>query len=378
MDQLIQLRKTLHQFPELSGKERETAKRIHSFLASYAPPTRFIEQIGGHGLAAIYEFSPSGITVMIRCELDALPIQEQNTFEHQSTTVGVSHKCGHDGHMSILCGLAIALQKASLKNGRVILLFQPAEETGEGAKAVVRDQRILDLQPEYAFALHNIPGFPLHQVIVTPNYFSASVVSCSIHLDGKVAHASEPENSVSPAYAMAEITLALQNLNRNQPSADDFAVITPIYSTMGEKAYGITAGQGEMHYTIRTWNEEHLDQLKNDIISTVTKIASQHQLKHKVNWFDHFPATENHSKCTRIVESISTQNEFDVFHQIHPFKFGEDFGQFSPHMATFMFGLGAGENSPALHHDDYDFPDEIIPTGTQILLKTIDYILADK
>ena len=164
LNKIINFRRELHQFPELSGYEEGTATRICKFIRNFSD-ARVVEGLGGCGLALVHTFSDEGPTVMIRCELDALPIHEVNSFEHRSTVNGVSHKCGHDGHMAIVVGLAWWLSEQSFKRGQVILLFQPAEETGQGAASVIADPKYEKLQPDYVFALHNIPGEPLHTVI---------------------------------------------------------------------------------------------------------------------------------------------------------------------------------------------------------------------
>jgi amidohydrolase len=159
MEALILLRKELHKNPEVSGKELQTSKRIISFLEKQAPD-EIITEIGGAGIAAIYKSKEAGKTVLFRCELDALPIEEINSFEHRSLINGVSHKCGHDGHMAILCGLASELSQNRPETGTIILLFQPAEEDGSGAQKVFSDTKFASLKPDYVFALHNLPGFP--------------------------------------------------------------------------------------------------------------------------------------------------------------------------------------------------------------------------
>ena len=138
MEELISLRKELHQNPELSGFEKETAVRIQNYLSKY-PPTKLLTNIGGTGILAIYEGKEKGKTILLRCELDALPIQEINSFDHKSKVDNISHKCGHDGHMAILCGVAKYLFQNSLEKGNVVLLFQPSEENGNGAEMVLKD-----------------------------------------------------------------------------------------------------------------------------------------------------------------------------------------------------------------------------------------------
>jgi amidohydrolase len=137
-EQLVQLRKDLHRHPEVSGDEKQTSGRIKYFLEQLSLPLSF-KKLGGEGLLVTIDTGMAGPTILFRSELDALPIQEVNEFEYRSKYTGVSHKCGHDGHMAILCGLAQKLSIDLPTNGIVYLLFQPAEETGEGAAQVAHD-----------------------------------------------------------------------------------------------------------------------------------------------------------------------------------------------------------------------------------------------
>ncbi|WP_020567172.1 amidohydrolase [Neolewinella persica] len=363
--ELQHLRKDLHQYPELSGEERETAQRIVAFISDHHPPTELITGIGGHGLAFVYDYPATGPTVMIRCELDALPIQEPNTFEHRSRTEGVSHKCGHDGHMGIVAGLTLWLRKQSFSAGRVVLFFQSAEETGKGAEAALCDDRFLALAPDYVFALHNIPGAPLHEIILTPRLFSPTVQSFTIFLKGKESHASEPENGINPALATAALIDQFARCNIADPQREDFAILTPVHLAMGQKAYGISPGTGEMHYTIRTWTEAEMGRLKTNLEGIVENIASNHRLSWSINWLEYFPATVNDDYCRELVLSAARANGFSVTEQATPFRFGEDFGWLSRNHRVAMFGLGAGKDCPALHHAEYDFPEVLMATGVK-------------
>ena len=362
ISEIVKLRKTLHQFPELSGAEVDTAKRIKSFINTHHP-TKIIENIGGNGLAAVYEFSTEGPVIAIRCELDALPIQEVNLFGHKSTVNGVSHKCGHDGHMAIVSGLIFWLKEQAFDTGKIVLLFQPAEETGLGAHKVMEDDSFQDLNIDYIFALHNIPNEPIHSVIAMDKGFSAEVQSFSIELVGKESHASEPENGLNPAVAIAEITTALSELNIKDPLNDDFSVLTPVHINMGQKSYGISPAKGELHYTIRTWSSKNMEHLKAELLSTFNRICENHQLEYEVKWFEYFPASENDLECNQFITKSAKTNQYIINERKHPFKFGEDFGWFSKKYKTGMFGLGSGYDCAALHNANYDFPDELIETG---------------
>lgn len=367
--EIIKLRKELHRNPELSGFESKTAARIKSFIKAHHP-AEIIENLGGHGFAVIFEFSSKGPTIAFRCELDALPIEEENEFAHKSQTKAVSHKCGHDGHMAIVTGLLLWLKKQNFENGRVVLLFLAAEETGKGAIQMLNDPRFTNMNIDYIFALHNIPGEPMQSIIVMDYGFSAEVQSFSIKLEGKESHASEPENGINPTRAIAQIIIEINRLCVVDPQDSAFVSFTPIYINMGQKAYGISPADGELHYTVRTWDSDKMNSLKLELERTVKRICRAYYLKFKIEWFEHFPAAKNNDTCNKIVMDAAQYNNLTIIERPYPFKFGEDFGWFSQEFKTSMFGLGAGLETPALHNTDYDFPDELIETGVT-LFKTI-------
>ena len=284
LSQLTSLRKELHRFPELSGKEFETAQRIVNFLTPFEP-TKIISELGTTGVAAVYDYGDPETTIMIRCELDALPIQEVNTFEYRSVTDSVSHKCGHDGHMVIVAGLAEWLQEAPLENARIVLLFQPAEETGEGAPGILADENFEQIIPDYIYALHNLPGFPMHQIVTTGSEFTSTVQSVSISLHGKESHAAEPENGLNPALALAELINSYNDIVVNDINSEDFALITPVYSSMGSKDYGVSPADGELHLTIRTWTPDEMNALMKKIEPIAQDVALKHSLQQKMILF---------------------------------------------------------------------------------------------
>jgi Metal-dependent amidase/aminoacylase/carboxypeptidase len=170
LPKIIQLRRELHANPELSGQEYKTVNRILQFAEKHGKSAQ-IETFGETGFAVIYQFPEPGKTIAIRCELDALPIQEENQFSYKSVNAGVSHKCGHDGHMAIVSGLIFWLEAQPIQKGKVILLFQPAEETGKGAQMLVHDNKFEALGIDYLFALHNIPKELINSIIITPKGF---------------------------------------------------------------------------------------------------------------------------------------------------------------------------------------------------------------
>lgn len=374
--EIINLRKELHQNPELSGFEYETAKIIRQFIEKH-DSTPIIENIGGTGLAVIYNYPRKGKTITIRCELDALPIQEENQFSHQSKRKGVSHKCGHDGHIAIVSGLIFWLKDQSFDSGKVILLFQPAEENGKGAIQIIEDEKFKKLKTDYVFALHNIPKEPFHSILLMNNGFSAEVQSFIIKVKGKESHASEPENGINPALGISSMIEAMSRLNVPNQGDENFAILTPIHINMGQISYGISPADGELHYTCRTWSGEKMLILKSQIGGIIEKTCQIHQLKYEIEWLEYFPASANDKETNNYIGKAAKENKYNVIERPYPFKFGEDFGWFSRAYKTAMFGLGAGISTPALHNADYDFPDEIIETGISMFQSIISSIMEE-
>ncbi|WP_418263164.1 amidohydrolase [Flavobacterium faecale] len=364
-NELITLRKDLHKHPEVALNEFNTVKRICSFLENH-PPDELITKVGETGILAIYNGLEKGKTVVFRAELDGLPIEEINTFEHKSIYEGTSHKCGHDGHMAILCGLATQLHANRPKSGKVVLLFQPAEEDGRGAVSIANDARFKALNPDYIFALHNLPSYPKNQIVVKNHTFTCAVNSIIIKLNGKTSHAGEPEKGINPALTLAEITMRYLAQIQSDITKDNFCLITPIYTKMGKKAYGVSAGSGETHFTVRSDSNDQMKKIETSLEHIAKTIARKHQLEIKIRWTQSFHANENNPTAVDYVRQSAQINGFEKVEKESPFTWGEDFGIFTQQYSGAMFGLGAGLETPALHNPDYDFPDDIIETGVAI------------
>lgn len=370
LETLIKLRRKIHQNPEIYGEEVETAKSVVQFFQGLNY-TKIETQVGGNAILVLFDSGKEGKSILIRAELDGLPIQEENDLEHKSILAGKGHQCGHDGHLTILSGLGAWLSENPLKRGKVYLLFQPAEENGEGAKAVIQDPRFKDLMMDEVYALHNLPGYPLGQIVVKENTFTAAVNSIVIQLKGKTSHAAEPEKGFNPSLAVSEILAGIEGFQNNYPAKEDFRLATPIYARMGSEDYGISAGDAEIHFTLRSWTNKGLDELQNLIIQLATEVSLKYQLIFSHHFLAHFYANINQKDCVETVRKAAKNGGLDLFEQSFPFKWGEDFGIFTSKFDGCMFGLGSGENQPALHNPDYDFPDSLIPVGVDIFREII-------
>jgi amidohydrolase len=359
---LINFRQELHQHPEVSGEEMETSSKIRSFFVKLNPDIT-IENLGGEGLAFIFKGKKPGKRILFRAELDGLPIQESGQHYYRSKIEGRGHLCGHDGHMTIICGLGEKLAAQRPETGEVVLLFQPAEETGEGARRILADSNFQQIKPDFAFALHNLPGFPLHQVITRKETFAAGSTGLTISLTGRTSHAAHPDAGINPAPAIAHLIQLLPKLSQKLKK---FALVTVIHVEIGSLAFGTSAGKGSLSLTIRAFDQRDLESLIEMITSEAKRIASAENLGCEFSFVESFAVSKNDPNAAEIAERVMKDLGLDILEKPEPFRWSEDFGLFSQSCPAYLFGLGAGENCPQLHEPTYDFPDELIETGVRI------------
>jgi amidohydrolase len=373
-ENLISIRRELHAHPGKSGDEKQTQERIQRFLLQNL--NRIGQNVGQFGTLIDFDFG-QGPCVLVRVDIDALPIQEINTFEHRSKIDGVSHKCGHDGHSTIGLGLAALLKEKPLTRGKVSILFQPAEETGEGAIGVLNDVNFNVSDFDMAIALHNIPGVPMHQILYKTEAFTPAVQSLIVKLEGKTSHAAQPLKGFNPSYAIAQIIDFAKSTEQTDENHEAYHLLTPVYINVGTKDYGISAGYGEIHFTIRSWTQEKMLDATDKLKSFVSEVASLNHLKVSFELTAKFASNKNHPDIVNHITTAAEQLGLDTQLKEVPFPWGEDFGIFTQKIPGAMFGLGAGIDTPALHNPDYDFPDEITQTGIELFYQALKNIMDD-
>ena len=371
------LRHALHQKPDLSGNEASTAALLAAHL-SPLPGASLVSGLGGHGLAAVFHAPKPGPTVMLRAELDALPIAATSAVPYRSTRPGIAHLCGHDGHMAVLFGVAQHLSRTPPPVGRVVLLFQPAEETGAGARAVRADPAFALLRPDWAFALHNMPGLPLGACAVAPGPASCASVGVKLHLTGVEAHAAFPETGRSPLEAMQAILAGLAPCMRVAPMDPDFRLATLCHMALGQPSFGISPASGVMQITLRAISDEGLAALEAELLQAAQAEAVRHGLTLEITRHDHFNATQNDPEAAAIVAQAAQaaglpRTDFDF-----PMRPSEDFGAFSAGTPTALFFLGAGEDCAPLHNPAYDFPDALLAPGVAVFLNILEQVWGGK
>ncbi|GHD50870.1 peptidase M20 [Thalassobaculum fulvum] len=372
--ELVEWRRELHRRPELSGDERETARTVRGFLEG-TRPDRLVAGLGGHGVAAVYEGAEPGPTLMFRAELDGLPIAEVSDIPHRSTVPGNGHMCGHDGHMAILAAFARGLGRRRPRRGRAVVLFQPAEENGAGAAAVVDDPKFQEIRPDFAYALHNMPGMTLGRAGLAEGPANCASRGMRVVLTGRTAHASMPEHGVSPMAAVARLMPALTALGTGLGSdgalGPDFTMVTVTHARLGEPAFGIAPGEAELWSTLRTLTDGRMDGLVERAERLVMDAARESGLGFEIDYHDVFRHCENAPAAVAHLRRAMEAEGVPCDPDVPPMRGSEDFGRFGDHAASAMFLLGAGEDHPSLHNPDYDFPDDLIAIGARVFMRTL-------
>ena len=370
--ELTDFRHALHRRPEVSRQEAQTAAAVAGFLPG---PDQVVTGLGGHGVAAVYDSGQPGPTVMIRSELDALPILELTGAPHASEVPGKGHLCGHDGHSTILLGLARLLARKRPARGRVVLLFQPAEEDGSGAAAVLADPAFAALAPDWALSLHNLPGVALGRAWLAPGPANCASLGMKVRLTGATAHASTPETGRAPTPALARLIDGLRALAPGGAMAPGFRLATVTHLRMGEPAFGIAPGEAELWVTLRGLSDGDLDTLTAEARALVDREARAAGLQVAIGIHDHFGACANDPEATAVLaRALEAQGVgFDAGDL--PMRGSEDFGRFGAGAKSAMLLLGAGRDHPALHDQRYDFPDALIPLGVAIFEHAIRELL---
>lgn len=361
--ELTALRRELHQLPELSGQETRTAARMAALMRDLGADT-VLTGIGGTGVVAAFRGTAAGPQVMFRAELDALPILEATGPAHRSTTEGVAHLCGHEGHMTGLVGLARLLARQRPQRGAVWLLFQPAEENGAGAAAMLADPALPDF--DYGFAIHNFPGLAQGRAMLNPGAMSCASVGMRVRLTGATSHASEPEKARTPTRAVAEILPALLALPKGHQTDPDFRLVTVTHLSMGEPAFGITPGAAEIWVTLRTQQDAAMAALRADAQAIIRDAAARYDLAADFDWQDDFAASINHPEASAIAAAAADATGLTVTPENLPMRPSEDFGRFAARAKTAMIFLGAGADCPPLHAQNYDFPDALIAPSVRL------------
>ncbi len=356
---ILELRHELHRHPELSGQEAGTKQRLIGFLEEH---TNAVITDCGTWFYALLCSDKEGPAAAFRCEMDALPIEENDFLPYSSRNKGVSHKCGHDGHMAALCGLALRLSEAPADRP-VYLFFQPAEETGAGGKECAERLKELDVQEVYAF--HNLEGFPQGSVVYRRGLAQPASEGIKLLFHGKQSHASKPEEGRNPAAAIARTVLFAEEYVSSH-AHKGMLLCTPVGISAGRGDFGISMGDGELSFTVRGEFEDEMKALEEAILGFAEKEANSCGLDFSYEIHDYFPETRNDSSLVdRIVRTAETLG-IPSIEMTQLWRASEDFGYYTKAVPGAIFYIGSGETHAPLHTVEYDFPDDIIPVAMKM------------
>lgn len=370
-------RQELHSDPFPSGSEGPTIQKIRNFLERYGTFS-CSELAGGRGLLvespnkSEIKGSPS---ILVRADVDALPIKETSGKPHTSKNEKYAHSCGHDGHTTTVCGLAILLAQNPARFGNISFVFQPAEETGEGAQWILNDVGFNPENYDTVIGFHNIPESEFGVAYAREGVICAASCGITICLSGETSHAASPEKGRTPVPAIQRILDELNEYITSESHSGQFLRITTTGIHTGGPNFGITPGEGNIWLTLRTLDTELLDSSKVAIESITRKWADEHGLEFKITYSEEFHATVNNSELASKFEQA--MQEYGIRHHTldAPYLWSEDFGRFSTCIPGLYFGIGAGPDTKPLHHSAYDFPDELLRPGIVALLAFIQKLI---
>lgn len=351
MTDYTQLRHLLHAHPQTAGNESFAHDTIVEHLMTLHP-NRMETHVGGYGVVAVWGHDPTRDTIALRADIDALPI---------------GHRCGHDGHTTILLRTAgiIDSQRDSLRHN-VLLVWQPAEETGTGAQAILDSGILQQYHIRAIYGLHNLPGYAAGNVVLCRHTFAAASTGIAYRLQGRPTHASTPELGINPGVAIAEIVRRFDSINANPQAAAPMATLICI--RLGSPAFGTSAGDAEIMYTLRAFDNASMQRLVDETNAIVDQIAVQHGLTLSRTMHEPFRATENTPTLSDHIGTVAQRLGLTVVHRPEPFRWSEDFAHYLALFPGAMFGIGAGTGHPELHHPDYDFPDGITVPASDLFV----------
>lgn len=373
-EELKAIRRDIHAHPELSFEEVRTAVVVARQLEAWGIPVE--RGLATTGLVGIVKGTRPGHAgaIGLRADMDALPMQERNTFGHASRHEGKMHACGHDGHTAMLLGAARHLAAHRDFAGTVYLIFQPAEEGGGGARAMMDDGLFSRFPMDAVFGMHNWPGIPVGQFAVTPGPMMASSNEFEITVNGKGAHAALPHLGVDPIMVAVQIAQSLQTvITRNKKPVDAAVIsITQIHSG---SATNIVPNDAVLRGTVRTFSMDVLDMIESRMRAIAMHTAEAFGATVDMVFDRNYPPLINHPKETAFAAKVlaSLVGPDNVNAECEPTMGAEDFAfmlQDKPGCYVFI-GNGEGDHREAghglgpctLHNGSYDFNDDLLPLG---------------
>ncbi|MFC4929195.1 M20 aminoacylase family protein [Massilia sp. GCM10023247] len=379
--ELEHIRRDLHAHPELCYEEQRTADVVAARLAEWGIPV--VRGLGKTGVVGIIKNGTSSRAIGLRADMDALPMQELNTFDHASRHAGKMHACGHDGHTTMLLGAAYYLSRHRNFDGTVYLIFQPAEEGGAGARKMIEDGLFEQFPMEAVYGMHNWPGLPVGSFGVIPGPMMASSNEFRVVVKGKGAHAAQPHRGIDPVMVAVQIAQAWQTIVSREKNPLETAVLS-ITQIHAGSATNVIPDEAVLIGTVRTFSTEVLDLIERRMGEMAQGVAAAYNASVDFDFKRNYPPLINHPEQTEFaVEAMrSVVGAANVNTAVEPTMGAEDFAfmlQAKPGCYVFI-GNGDGDHRAGghglgpcqLHNGSYDFNDRLLPIGASYWVRLVE------
>ena len=363
---LAALRRELHRTPETGFEVHATANALADRLRDAG--LEVTTGVGGSGVVATLHRGENGHAIGLRADMDALPITEANEFPHRSAIEGRFHGCGHDGHSTMLLGAALELAAAADFDGTVHFIFQPDEENGRGARAMIDDGLFERFPMDAIFGLHNLPGLPVGDFATREGPFTAFEEIFAIRVEGRGGHASTPERAIDPLVVGSEILLALQTIVSRSLAPTDHGVVSAT-EFVSDGARNILPSTVTIRGDVRGYADEVSDTIERRMRELVQGIAAAHGARARLEYEREFEPTVNTSAETAAAaRAVARVDGASIDCPCGRMGFSEDFARFLRHRpgCFMLMGNGThGSHAAPLHNPHYDFNDAALPYGIE-------------
>jgi amidohydrolase len=374
--EIIAWRRDIHAHPELRYDVHRTAAVVAERLKSFGCD-EVVPGIGQTGVVGVIRGRKAGSKVVgLRADMDALPLEEETGLPYKSTVPGKMHACGHDGHTAMLLGAAKYLAETRNFAGSAVVIFQPAEEGGAGAQAMVKDGLLTRFGIQEVYGMHNCPGLPVGAFAMRPGPIMASADHLTIELEGKGGHAARPHLAIDTILVGAQIVNQLQSIVARNVDPLEAAVVS-ICAFQSGHTDNVIPQHAILRGTARAFTPQVRDLLRKRINEVVDGTARLYGATAKVTYTNGYPVVVNHEAQTEfaanVAREIAGNDKVDV--QFPPRMAAEDFSFMLNERPGAFIWIGNGD-SAGLHHPAYDFNDEVIPAGTSYWVRLAETALA--
>ncbi len=376
--ELASWRRHLHAHPELGFEERRTADFVAAKLREFGLDVHV--GIGGTGVVGVLRVGNETRAIGLRADMDALPIDERNVFDHRSRHDGVMHACGHDGHTTMLLGAARYLAETRRFRGQVHFIFQPAEEGIGGARAMIDQGLFRDFPCDAVYAMHNAPGIALGRFAVQPGVVAAGGAFFDIDVQGAGAHGAHPDHGVDPIVAASQLVAALQTVvARNlRPGAPAVLSVTQFHA--GD-AYNVIPAAARLSGTVRAFSEAVMEQVEERLRALAEHTAAAFGAEASVDFRVVFAPVVNDAAAAEAAAGVCAElvGEDRLRRQYAPSTGSEDFSFMLQEVpgCYLLIGNGDGDHACPLHNPSYDFNDAVLPVGASFFARLVETQLAD-